>query len=96
LLVFDTETGKEAVAAEIAGSTDDLFYDSRRGRVYVLTSQGLLDVFQQKDPDHYDRIARYPTPPRTQTGLFVPEWESFSLACKRKVSKVPIAATEPA
>src|SRR5712691_6899049 len=74
LLVFDTESGKEIASGEIAGSTDDLFYDSKRGRVYVLTSQSSLDVFQQKDPDHYDRIARYPTPPRTQTGLFVPEW----------------------
>ncbi len=74
LLVFDTESGKEVASGEIAGSTDDLFYDSKRGRVYVLTSQSSLDVFQQKDPDHYDRIARYPTPPRTQTGLFVPEW----------------------
>src|SRR5438067_2832286 len=63
LLVFDTETGKEVASGEIAGSTDDLFYDSRRSRVYVLTSQGFLEVFQQKDPDHYHRIPRYPTPP---------------------------------
>ena len=74
LLVFDTETGKQVSAGEIAGSTDDLFYDSSRRRVYVLTSQSLLEVFQQRDSDHYDRIARYPTPPRTQTALFVPEW----------------------
>src|SRR6266851_3346262 len=29
LLVFDTETGKEVASGEIAGSTDDMFYDSR-------------------------------------------------------------------
>jgi len=74
LLVFDTESGKQVASGEIAGNTDDLFYDANKGRIYVLTSQGFLDVFQQKDPDHYDRIARYPTPPGTQTGLFVPEW----------------------
>jgi DNA-binding beta-propeller fold protein YncE len=74
LLVFDTETGKDVASGEIAGPTDDLFYDSHRVRIYVLSSQGFLEVFQQKDPDHYDRIARYPTPPHTQTGLFVPEW----------------------
>jgi hypothetical protein len=74
LLVFDTEGGKEIAAAEIAGNSDDLFYDSARGRIYVLTSKSALDVFQQRDPDHYDRIARIPTPPRMQTGLFVPEW----------------------
>ena len=59
LLVFNTETGKQVGAGEIAGSTDDLFYDSRRGRVYVLTSKGFLDVFEQKTPDSYNRIARY-------------------------------------
>ena len=84
LLVFDTETGKEVASGEIAGSTDDLFYDSRRGRVYVLTSQGFLEVFQQKDPNHYDRIARYPTPPRTQTGLFVPEWGKLFAAVQKQ------------
>src|SRR6266851_5888300 len=80
LLVFDTETGKEVASLEFgkkgvtAGNTDDLFYDSKRGRVYVLNGLGSIDVFQQKDPDHYDRIASYPTPPGTRTGLFVPEW----------------------
>ena len=84
LLVFDTETGKEVTSGEIAGSTDDLFYDSRRSRAYVLTSQGFLEVFQRKDPDHYDRIARYPTPPRTQTGLFVPEWGKLFAAVQKQ------------
>jgi DNA-binding beta-propeller fold protein YncE len=84
LLVFDTETGKEVAAGEISGSTDDLFYDSRTGRVYVLTSQGFLDAFQQRDPDHYDRIARYPTPPGTQTGLFVPEWGKLFAAVRKQ------------
>ena len=84
LLVFDTETGKEVASGEIAGSTDDLFYDSPRGRVYVLTSQGFLEVFQQKDPNHYDRITRYPTSPRTQTGLFVPEWGKLFAAVQKQ------------
>jgi DNA-binding beta-propeller fold protein YncE len=84
LLVIDTESGKEVAAAEIAGKTDDLFYDSHRNRVYVLTSQGFLEVFQQKDPDHYDRIARYATPSGTQTGLFVPEWGKLFAAVRKQ------------
>jgi DNA-binding beta-propeller fold protein YncE len=84
LLVFDTETGKEVASGEIAGSTDDVFYDSSRGRIYVLTSQSFMEVFQQKDPNHYDRIARYPTPPRTQTGLFVPEWGKLFAAVQKQ------------
>src|SRR6516162_7332341 len=54
LLVFDTETGKQVAAGEIPGQTDDLFYDSVRRRVYVLTSEGYVEVFQQSDGDHYD------------------------------------------
>ncbi len=84
LLVFDTETGKEVASGEIAGKTDDLFYDSSRGRAYVLTSQGFLEVFQRKDTDRYDRIARYTTPPGTQTGLFVPEWGRLFAAVRKQ------------
>jgi len=73
LLVFDTGSGKQVASAEIASNTDDIFYDAARSRVYVLATVGLIEFFQQKDPDHYDRIARYQTPPGTQTGLFVPE-----------------------
>ncbi|HYM07292.1 MAG TPA: hypothetical protein VEU11_12095 [Terriglobales bacterium] len=73
LLVFDTESGQTVASPEIIGDTDDLFYDSERSRVYVIGGQGFIDVLQQKDTDHYDRIARYPTPPGTRTGLFVPE-----------------------
>jgi hypothetical protein len=75
--VFDTESGKEITSAEIAGNSDDLFYDSARDCVYVLTSQGALDIFQLRDPYHYDHVARLPTPTRMQTGLFVPEWRKL-------------------
>lgn len=82
LLVFDTGTGKQVAAGEIAGKTDDLFYDSARRRIYVLTAEGYLEVFEQKDPDHYDRIARYPTPSGSQTGLFVSEWGKLFVAVR--------------
>jgi hypothetical protein len=83
LIVFDTETGKEVASLElgekgvvrpdIVGITDDLFYDSARSRVYVLNALGSIDVFRQKDPDHYELIASVQTPLNTKTGLFVPE-----------------------
>src|SRR5256884_2253781 len=74
MLVFDTETGKEIASGETAGPSDDVFYDGRRSRIYVLTAAGFLEVFQDRDHKHYDRVAHYPTPLHTQTGLFVPEW----------------------
>jgi len=82
LLVFDTESGKQVASNEIAGNSDDLFYDASKGRIYVLTQMGFLEVFQQKGPDHYDRIAGYPTPPGTGTGLFVPEMGKLFVAAR--------------
>ena len=84
LLVFDTRTGKQIGSAKIAGKSDDVFYDAERARVYVLTSQGSLEVFEQKDPDHYARVARYSTPPGTQTGLFVAESGKLFAAVRRQ------------
>ncbi|MFY9790975.1 MAG: YncE family protein, partial [Candidatus Sulfotelmatobacter sp.] len=55
-----------------------------RARVYVLTSPGFLEVFQQNDADHYARVARYSTPPGTQTGLFVPELGKLFAAVRRQ------------
>lgn len=84
LVVLDTESGKEIASREIAGPSDDLFFDSQRERIYVLTSQGFIDVFQQNDPDHYERIASYPTPPHAQTGLYVPEWGKLFAAVQKQ------------
>lgn len=80
LLVFDTETGRQITADDIAGKSDDLFYDPASRQVYVLTSKGFLEVFEQKDADHYNRVARYPTPPGSQTGLFVLDWGKLFVA----------------
>jgi hypothetical protein len=73
LLVLDTASGKTVASIEAVGDTDDLFYDSQRSRIYMIGGQGFIDVFGQKDADHYDRIARIPVPPGTRTGFFAPE-----------------------
>jgi DNA-binding beta-propeller fold protein YncE len=87
LLVFDIATGKNLTSPEIVGDTDDLFYDAARSRVYVIGGQGFIDVLQQKDADHYERIARYETPSGTRTGLFVPEWGKLFAAVPHRGSQ---------
>jgi hypothetical protein len=89
MLVFDTETGKEITAGETAGPSDDLFYDSRRGRVYVLTGAGFLEVFQDRGHNQFDRVGHYVTPPHTQTGLFVPEWGKLFAAARESGLALP-------
>jgi hypothetical protein len=79
LLVFDTESGRNVASLPIVEHTDDLFYDARKGRVYVL-GEGFIQVLQQKDPDHYDNMSRCSTPAGARTGLFVPEWGRLFVA----------------
>jgi len=72
LAVFDTETGGIVTSPTIVEHTDDLFFDESKGRIYIL-GEGFIEAWQEKDPDHYERIGRYPTPADGRTGLFVPD-----------------------
>ena len=80
MLAMDTETGKQTASIEIVGDSDDLFYDAAHSRVYVIGGQGFVDVFEQKDADHYDRVAHLATAPGARTGFFVPEWSKLFVA----------------
>lgn len=94
LLVFDTETGK--VVASLQGtSSDDIFYDGNKARIYVLgqtvkgaepsvAGPGFVNVFQQKDADHYVKIGTYPSGPGAWTGFFVPEWRKLFVSARRQ------------
>jgi hypothetical protein len=102
MLAIDTRSGKATDSVEIVGDTDDLFYDSERSLVYVIGGQGFVDVFRQKDPDHYDRVARYPTAQGARTGLFVPDWRKLFVAVPHRGDRdaeilvYATAATSPA
>lgn len=80
MLAIDTETGKQVASVEIVGDTDDLFYDAARKRVYVIGGQGFVDVFEQKDADHYERTEHLATAAGARTGLFVPDWGKLFVA----------------
>jgi DNA-binding beta-propeller fold protein YncE len=80
MLAINTETGKQTASVEIVGDTDDLFFDAAQNRVYVIGGEGFVDVFLQKDADHYERIGHYPTAPGARTGLFVAEWSKLFVA----------------
>ena len=57
LAVFDTETGKIVASTSIVEHTDDLFFDVSKDRIYIL-GEGFIEAWQEKDPDHYERIGR--------------------------------------
>lgn len=80
MLAIDTETGKQTASVEIVGDTDDLFYDAAKSRVYVIGGEGAVDVFQQKDADHYERLEHISTAAGARTGLFVADWGKLFVA----------------
>jgi hypothetical protein len=82
-----TDSGKHVAVIPLTPSATagDMFYDASKGRIYVLSSitqrnspqtqgHGLIEVLQQKDPDHYERIETIQSGLASRTGLFVPEW----------------------
>jgi YVTN family beta-propeller protein len=80
LIVFDTESGKQIIALDISGDTDDVFFDQENKRIYVAAGDGHIDVFGQSDADHYQPIAKITTAPGARTSLFVPDLHKLFLA----------------
>ena len=95
MLVYDTDTGKSLTSLDIPGTTDDLFYDASRGHIYVLGGVGLVDVFAQKDPDHYGLIARVPVPVGSRMGSSCPSSTSCSFPFPRAISSPPSCSSSP-
>lgn len=91
--VIDTESGKQVttIQATPQSSSDDMYYDPSNGRLYVISSiqpvaqnPGIIDVIQQKDADHYEKIATYATGPGARDGLFVPELGKLFVSSPRQ------------
>jgi DNA-binding beta-propeller fold protein YncE len=80
LIVVDTESGKTVASHPAVGDADDTFYDATHKRVYISGGDGFIDVFDQRDPDHYQLIGRIPTARGARTSLFVPELNRLYLA----------------
>jgi DNA-binding beta-propeller fold protein YncE len=73
LLVLDTDTGKTVVAIDVAGDTDDVFYDAANKRIYVSGGDGRVTVVRQEGPDAYAVLGEVKTAPGARTSFFVPE-----------------------
>lgn len=61
LVMYDTTSGAVVAALPCVADSDDLYYDSKHKRVYIAGGQGFIDVFQEKDPDHFAHLAKIPT-----------------------------------
>ncbi len=79
LIVLNSDTGKVVASVGAVGMVDDMAYDAKQKRIYVAGDQ-FLDVFNQKDADHYALLGRVPGSFRAKTGILVPELNRYYLA----------------
>jgi DNA-binding beta-propeller fold protein YncE len=87
LVVLDTESGKVVAKIDISGDSDDLFYDSKRHRIYAICGAGKIDVIEQADGNTYKALAKIDTASGARTGLFVPERETLFVAVPHRGSQ---------
>lgn len=70
LVTFDPTTGAQRQALATCGDADDLFFDTKRRRVYVVCGAGRVDVFQREASALRPR-GQAKTASGARTGLFV-------------------------
>ncbi|MGC2184832.1 MAG: YncE family protein [Terriglobales bacterium] len=79
LIVLDSSDGKVITSVPAVGMVDDMSYDPQHKRLYLAGDQ-FVDVFEQKDADHYVLLARVPGSFRAKTAILVPELNRYYLA----------------
>ena len=80
LVSYDAASGAVQERIEICGDADDIFVDARRGRIYVVCGQGVIDVL--REGDRTSRIARVATSSGARTALFSPELDRLFVAAR--------------
>jgi DNA-binding beta-propeller fold protein YncE len=89
MVVLDSQNGNEIARLRAAGECDDVFFDASRKRIYVIGGEGIISVFQQNDPDHYELVANVPSAVGIRTGFYYKKRDRFYVA-------VPAKGNEPA
>jgi DNA-binding beta-propeller fold protein YncE len=84
LLVLNMDDGAVMASLSTVADADDIFYDRRRKRVYVVGGEGSLAVYQQKGADEYVALSRTDTLDGARTGLFVPEWNRLYVVARNR------------
>jgi hypothetical protein len=81
LAIYDSRDGNLLSQTPCVGDADDMFYDAKPNRLYVIGGEGFVDVFQLSDSTQAPtRLAHLPTAPRARTGLFIPELRILTVA----------------
>src|SRR5438552_10036249 len=80
LVVLNTDSGDVVAKIDISGDPDDVFYDSKRHRIYAICGAGKIDIIEQTDANNYKALIKIDTANGARTGLFVPERDTLFVA----------------
>ncbi len=97
LIALNSNDGKVIALVPTVGMVDDMAYDARQRRLY-LSGDRYVDVFEQKDADHYSLLARIPGSFRAKTAILVPELHRYYLAVphhSQKNAEVRVYQVQP-
>ena len=81
LLLLGTTSSSVVANIETCGDADDVFFDSRRHRIYVSCGEGAVDVFD-RSAGRLRRMAQVRTGPGARTALFVPQLDRLFVASR--------------
>ena len=87
LVVLNTASGDLVASIGISSDTDDIFYDSKRHRIYAICGAGKIDIIDQTDPNTYTASIKVDTADGARTGLFVPERDTLFVAVPHRGSQ---------
>ena len=87
LVVLNTESGDVVAKIDISGDPDNVFYDGKRHRIYVICGAGKVDIIEQTDANTYEAFAKIDTADGARTGLFVPERDTLFVAVPHRGSQ---------
>ena len=87
LVVLNTDSGDVVAKIDISGDCDDLFYDTKRQRVYAVCGAGKIDVIDQIDPNIYRVSTTISTADGGRTGLYISERDVLFVAVPHRGSQ---------
>jgi DNA-binding beta-propeller fold protein YncE len=87
LVVLNTDSGDVVAKIDISGDPDDVFYDSKRNRIYAICGAGKIDIIEQADPNTYKALTKVDTANGARTGFFFPERDTLFVALPHRGSQ---------
>jgi DNA-binding beta-propeller fold protein YncE len=87
LVVLDTGSGNVVASVGISTDPDEVFYDSKRRRIYTICGAGKIEIIEQADANNYKAVTKIDTAEGARTGLFMSERNTLFVAVPHRGSQ---------